>query len=177
MTAGVSAALPESIITPVNQNLQLPRQFGAAEPHPQLFLNQLSVNRSELPAEHFGRRADHSTWTCQDAVDQSDRRACWSACLSWQVDVAMATAVKVRPDKIKGSGGLVSSCTAAGAKANSSIQEIMNHMGSTDGEWHKLRRCIATLDCGAVFLHRVPLLLYFSCMWTFMQTSWSRWNK
>lgn len=28
----------------------------------------------------------------------------------------MATAVKVRPDKIKGSGGLVSSCTAAGAK-------------------------------------------------------------
>lgn len=54
MTAGVSAALPESIITPVNQNLQLPRQFGAAEPHPQLFLNQLSVNRSELPAEHLG---------------------------------------------------------------------------------------------------------------------------
>lgn len=74
----------------------------------------------------------------------------------------MATAVKVRRDKIQRSGGLVSSCTAAGAKANSSIQEIMNHMGSTDGEWHKLRRCIATLDCGAVFLHRVPLLLYFS---------------
>ena len=54
MTAGVSAAPPEFIITPVNQNLHLPRQSGAAAPHPQLFLNQLPVNQSELPAEHFG---------------------------------------------------------------------------------------------------------------------------
>ncbi len=88
------------------------------------------------------------TWplnlTCPDAVNQSENQEELKRCLSGQVDITMATAVKVRPGKIRETE-VFSSCSAAAGK----LERVWLSWSFCSGynEPHGLWTCWIYINC------------------------------
>lgn len=64
-------------------------------------------------------------------------------CFSWQVDITMATAVKVSRDKIRGNWGFVSSCSAAG-ESEMMCLTFLSVSVEAEESWKKCSSCTYT---------------------------------